>query len=161
MVTKAEQVIRGLLGTYLPWLLYILALITTYYFTSKGMAFWQSYLQAVVFFCGGIQGLWAAIAHLFFPVQTAKQIGWVSNGFQIEMGASNLAMGITGVLSWCNSSWLIPVGLTVAIIFAGCAFIHIKDRIVNKNVAPCNSGPMLYATILVSLTLFIAVFMVW
>lgn len=159
MPSKTEQIIREILGTYFPWILYALALMTTFLLMSNGKTFWQSYLQAVVFFMGGIQGLWAAIAHLFFPVATAKQIGWISNGFQTEMGATNLALGVTGILSWYNPSWLIPVALIIAIIFAGCAYIHIKDRLVNKNTAPCNSGPMLYTTILVSITLFLAIFM--
>jgi hypothetical protein len=160
MTDKTEVFIREALGTYFPCILYVLALLTTFYLMSVGNTFWQSYLQAVVFFMGGIQGFWAGIAHLFFPVATARQIGWVSNGFQTEMGATNIALGVTGVLSWYNPSWLIPVALTIAIIFAGCAYIHIKDLLVNKNKAPCNSGPMMYVTILVSITLFIAIFMV-
>lgn len=85
-----------------------------------------------------------------------RQIGWQSNGFPTEMGATNLALGVTGVLSWFKPSWVVPVALTVAMIFAGCAYIHIKDRIVNENKAPCNSGPMLYTTIVTSLGLFLA-----
>jgi hypothetical protein len=157
--TTTEQVIRAALGTYFPVILYILALITTAYFMSQNKPFWNSYLQAAVFFMGGIQGIWAAIAHLFFPKPTAKQIGWVSNGFQTEMGATNLALGITGLLSGFNPIWLVPVALIIAIIFAGCAYAHIHDRLLNKNTAPCNSGPMLYTTIITSLTLLIAIFM--
>jgi hypothetical protein len=159
MISKSEQIIRGALGTFFPWILYALALLTTCYLMAQGKTFWQSYMQAVVFFMGGLQGFWAAIAHLFFPIPTAKQIGWVSNGFQTEMGATNLALGAAGVLSWFNPQWLVPVALIIAIIFAGCAYVHLKDLFVNKNTAPCNSGPMLYTTILVCITLFMGMFM--
>lgn len=155
-----EKILRMALGTYFPWILFALTIVTTLHLMEKGEPFWTSYLQAVVFFMGGIQGIWAAIAHLFFPVATAKQIGWVSNGFQTEMGATNLALGVTGLLSWCNPHWLTPVALTIAIIFAGCAYIHIKDLLVNRNTAPCNSGPMLYTTILVSISIFFSLLII-
>lgn len=157
MADRVEIVMRQALGTYFPWILYTLTLLTTFLLMAQGKGLLDSYLQAAVFFMGGIQGLWAATTHLFFPAMAAKQIGWVSNGFQTEMGATNLALGVTGVLSWWNPEWLVPVALTVAIIFAGCAFTHIKDLLINKNTAPCNSGPMLYTTISVSVTLFLTV----
>ena len=156
MEPKSNQFFKNVFGTYFPWILYIIALGTTYYHVSVlGMNFWVSYLKAVVFFNGGIQGLWAAAAHLFFPEPTAKQIGWAPSGFQTEMGATNLALGITGILTWWHPAWRLPLALCIAVIFAGCAYAHIRDRIVNKNAAPCNTGPMLYNTILVSVTLFI------
>lgn len=156
MANKMETVLRAVLGTYFPWILFALTLLATFYLLEQGNGLWPSFLRAAVFFMGGIQGLWAAIAHLGFPNATAEQIGWQSNGFQTEMGATNLALGVTGVLSWFNPSWVVPVALTVAIIFAGCAYTHVKDLAVNKNMAPYNSGPMLYTTILTSIALLLA-----
>ncbi len=67
------------------------------------------------------------------------------------------ALGITGILSWYHPEWRIPVALTVAIIFTGCAYTHIRYRLMNKNKAPGNSGAMLYTTILVAATLFLCI----
>jgi hypothetical protein len=156
-MAKMEPMIRQALGTYFPWILYGLALLTTFFLMmEEDKSFWQSYLQAVVFFMGGVQGFWAGISHLLFPVAAAQQIGWTSNGFQTEMGATNMALGVTGVLSWFHPHWLVPVALTIIIIFAGCAYVHIRELTVKKNKAPCNSGPMLYCTILVCSSLLMA-----
>lgn len=157
MSNPVESFIRGALGTYFPWILYLGAVATTFYLISEGVSAWAAFLQALVLFMGGFQGLWAASAHLLFPESTAKQIGWLSNPFQTEMGFTNLALGITGVLSWFYSSWQVPVGLTVAIIFTGCAYVHIKDLKEKQNKAPCNSGPMLYSTIITFVSLYIAI----
>jgi len=149
------------LASIFPWILYALAWIYTGYLVRNGLPFWISYIQAVVFFNAGIQGLWAATAHLLFPNQTAKSIGWKSaSGFQTEIGATNLAFGITGLLSFFFPMWAIPVALMLAIFFAGCSYIHIKERLVKLNDAPCNSGPMLYNTILISASLFVCLIVV-
>lgn len=157
MAKGIEKLFHAVLGTYFPWILLVCTFLATAGLVSDGALFWESLLKAAVFFMGGIQGLWAAIAHLGFPVTTARLIGWEPSPFQTEMGATNLALGVTGVLSWLNPTWLIPVGLIVAIVFAGCALTHIQDRITNKNTAPCNSGPMLYSTLFTSLMLFVAI----
>lgn len=154
MIMAAKKSSAGSKMTYFPWVLYILALILTFYLMSQGVSFWRSYLRAVVLFNGGVQGLWAAIGHLTRPEQTAKKIGWPSSGFQTEIGAANLAIGITGILSFFITMWIMPVALIIAILYAGCVYAHLKDC---RNKAPCNMGPMLYNTILVSATLFLAV----
>lgn len=161
MKTNKELLTTGSkIASLFPWVLYAIACICTIYHTRNGSPFWLSYLQAVVFFNAGIQGLWASIGHLFFPHQTAKAIGWKSSGFQTEVGSMNLGFGLTGVLSYFFPMWAIPVALIVAIFYAGCAYVHIKERIQVHNDAPCNSGPMLYNTIWVSLTLLISLIVI-
>lgn len=141
-------------ATYFPWILYALALILTFYLMSHGVTFLRSYLRSVVLFNGGIQGLWAAAGHLARPEQTAKKIGWPSSGFQTEIGGANLAIGITGVLSFFIPTWSMATALIIAIFYGVCAYAHLKD---SRNTAPCNKGPMLYNTVVVSATLFLAV----
>lgn len=157
MKTRPQIYMKSLLSVYFPWLLYSLAIITTIILTATGHGFWHSYLQSVVFFNGGIQGLWSAAAHLLTPEHTAHNIGWSSNNFQLEMGGCNLALGFTGVFSWFYPAWRIPIAWMIVIIFAVCAFIHIKDRLTRENKAPFNVGPMLYCNIVVSFTLFLAI----
>lgn len=156
-MTKVNQGIRGFLGTYFGLILFFSALVATFYFIVQGRAYWPSYFQSLVFFMGGIQGFWLGIAYLFFPAYSAKQIGWISNGFQTEMGATNLALGVTGVMSWWNPSWLMPIALIVAILSAGRAYARFKDILVNNNRTLAN----MYSTdLLVSVNLFFAIFMV-
>ncbi|GEM_PF-5395269 len=141
-----------------PWILYLIAWIFTgYYFYSDSYPFWETLLFYVILLNGGIQGLWAAVGHLIFPKQTAEKIGWQPCGFQTEMGGANLAIGIVSILCFWYRDWIVPVGLMIAILFSVCAFQHIRDRIVNKNNAPCNSGPMMYNTIIVVMTILLAI----
>lgn len=150
----AKTASSGRKATYFPWILYLLALALTVYLMFLGSPFLRSYLRSVVLFNVGVQGFWAGLGHLMRPEQTANKIGWTSSGFQTEIGSVNIAIGITGILSFLITNWAIPIGLVAAIFYAGCAYAHIKDR---HNKAPCNMGPMLYNTILVSVTLFLAV----
>jgi hypothetical protein len=151
---KAHLVHRG--ATITPWIFYALAWLLTFYLMYKGASFWNSYLRSVVLFNGGFQGIWTSIGHLMLPKEAANNIGWKPSAFQTEIGAANLAIGITSVVSYLMPTWLAPVALIIAIFYAGCVYVHVKDRLLNNNKAPCNSGPMLYNTILVSASLFIA-----
>ncbi len=150
-----------MLASFFPWLLYVLAWVLTLLAIQDGTMLWPALLFFVVLFNGGFQGLWAALGHLAFTKQTAKKIGWESNGFQIEIGFANLAIGITGVLTYFHTIWAAPIGLFIVIFYGGCAYNHIKERIVKKNKAPCNSGPMLYSTIATVLTILICLIMIW
>ena len=76
MANKMETVLRAMLGTYFPWILLILAVLTTYYLVEQGNPLWPSLLKALVFYMGGIQGLWVAIALLAIPLpQHNKLVG--------------------------------------------------------------------------------------
>lgn len=148
-----------MLASIFPLLLFFIACLFTFDSVYlKGEYLWDQLLYNMVFFSVGIQGLWAAIGHLFFPEQAAKHIGWKSSGFQTEIGFVNLSLGIVGVMTYWNFSWILPVGLIAAIFYTGCAYIHIKERIQKSNKAPCNSGPMLYSTIMIAACLYTSVF---
>ncbi|MCB1113799.1 MAG: hypothetical protein KDK62_03500 [Chlamydiia bacterium] len=155
---EIEPMVRAALGPFFPWILLGLTLVFAILGWLLGTPFWKAYLSSGAFFMGGVQGVWAAFAHLLNPEKTARGIGWEKSPFQTEMGFTNLAIGITGLLSFFYPSWSVAVALIVAILFAGCAFVHIKDLIENKNTAPFNAGPMLLSTIITALTLFIALF---
>jgi hypothetical protein len=128
------------------------ALISTLYYAGH---FWEDFLKFTILFNGGVQGLWAAVGHLIFPERVAKAIGWKSNGFQTEIGATNLAIGVTSMLSFLHPAWLSPVALIISIFYAGCVYVHVKERLFKENDSTLNSGPMLYNTILVMLILVI------
>lgn len=147
-----------------PWVLYLAAWVVSLSKVSTGLPMPMTLLHYLVIFNGGIQGLWGATGHLLFSEQTAQKIGWQSNGFQKEIGYTNLSIGITGMAVFFMPAWTPPVALMIMIYYAGCAYNHIKERIVYKNAAPCNSGPMLYSTIATVLTLafcFVASINLW
>jgi hypothetical protein len=144
-----------MLAKYFPWILYALAWYFTILAVQQGREFWEALLFFVTIFNGGFQGLWAAIGHLAFTKKTAKQIGWSSNGFQIEIGFVNLALGITGILIIFNPSWSVPYGLILFIFWSGCAYNHFKEKFLKGNNAVFNSGPMLYCTTTTVATLLI------
>lgn len=147
-----------MLVSLFPWLLYIAAWLCTLFYVHNGAELWTSLLYFVVIFNAGIQGMWASIGHLAFPEQTAAKIGWSSNGFQIEIGFANLAIGVCGLLTYLFAFWAVPIGAFTAIYYAGCAYNHIKERFLFKNNAPCNSGPMLYSTIVTVITIVVCIF---
>ena len=149
------------LASAVPWIFFAGAWFLIGYLVKEGNSFWRSYLQAIVLFRAGLQGLWIAFGHLIFPLRTARRMGLTSPGFQTEIGAVHLAFGITGVLSFFYPEWVIPVALIVAIFYGGSVYAQIRNRIIEKKATPANSGPMFYYTLLMSLSLFIAIFMVW
>lgn len=144
-----------MLASIFPWILSLCALIGTFYYAGN---FWEDFMKFIVLFNGGVQGLWAAVGHLLFPERVAKAIGWKSNGFQTEIGATNLAIGVASILSFIYTEWLTPVALIMAIFYAGCVYVHIKELLFKENNSPLNSGPMLYNTIFVMLILVIGLF---
>lgn len=144
------------IATWTPWILYFFAIIVTAFFVKNGASFSAAFLKSIVFFMYGVQGLWAAIGHLFFPETTAAKIGWKSCSFQTEIGFANLAYGVVGTVALFYGEMVTAVALMGAIFYTGCAYTHIKDIKVNKNSASLNSGPMLYSTIVTVLSIFIA-----
>lgn len=147
------------LTTWIPWILYGCALILTAVLVLQGEVLWPTFLRSLVFFMYGIQGLWAAVGHLCFPVQTASKIGWQSCQFQTEIGFANLAYGIIGVASFFFfHCWAEAVALMGVIFYTGAVYTHIKDVCERKNSASLNSGPMLYSTIVTVLSVFISLF---
>ena len=145
-------------ATFIPWLFYVTALVSTLCKVTNGSLFWPSYLSSLVLYVGGIQGIWAAIGHLIFPIRTAAKIGWQPCGFQTEVGATNLAIGITSICSFFYITWITPIALTLAVFYTGCIYAHIYDHIKNKNSAALNTGPMLYSTMITVISLFTALF---
>lgn len=142
-----------MLLSFFPFVLYIAAWVCTLIAVQPDASLSATLLYYVVIFNGGIQGIWASIGHLAFPEKTAQKIGWKSNGFQVEIGFANLGIGITGLLTYFFPYWSLAISLFMAIYYGGCAYNHIKERVVYGNSAPCNSGPMLYSTIATSLTI--------
>ncbi len=93
----------------------------------------------------GIAGLWAGVAHVFFPAMAAAHIGWEVSPFQFEVGMADLAIGVTACLAFWRSLGFKAAATSAASIFLlGDAVGHVRQMAVAGNFAP--SGFSLSAT---------------
>lgn len=147
---------------YWTLLLYGLALLSAIAssFILKN-PFWQSFLEPLVFFTVGIQGIWAAIGYLVYPQQTATLMGWQRSGYQTEAGAAHLGLGIAGLLSVAKSAWTVPIACIALIMLVGALYAHIAGRRGQNDwfaraQGIKRGGPMLYASLATAVSLFLA-----
>jgi predicted membrane channel-forming protein YqfA (hemolysin III family) len=110
--------------------------------TDASTAFDENALRWVLFLAVGWTGVGAAIPHTIFARQTAKSIGWETNGFQYEVGFANLAVGLTGIYAAgqdASQAW-------IAAALAGGAFLalagayHVVEIVRDRNYAPGNTA---------------------
>lgn len=110
----------------------------------------------------GVAGILAGFLHLFDGPAIAREIGFTrgDGGFQAEVGFNDLALGVAAVL--CvrfRDRYLLAVLVVATISLWGDAYGHVHQEVVNDNHDPDNTGPVLYADVLlplVALTLYAA-----
>jgi hypothetical protein len=101
-------------------------------------------LYLLVIFAG-VGGLMAFLGHIFKSQEIALKIGWQLSPFQFEVAMANLAFGILGILSvWQPGGFRTATGIGYAIFLLGCALGHLREMILQGNVAPYNVGPVLW-----------------
>lgn len=102
----------------------------------------------------GVAGIVGGFFHLFDGASIAREIGFTrgDGGFQTEVGFSDLALGVAAVLCiWFRDRYWLAIVVVATISLWGDAFGHIHQEIVNDNHDPDNTGPVLYADIVVPL----------
>ena len=103
-------------------------------------------LVYLLFFSCGIGGLYAFMGHVFASDAVAQSIGWPTGSpFQLEIGATNLAFGVLGILCLFFRG-LFPLATTIgySIFLLGAACVHLHDIQTRGNLAEFNSGAFLY-----------------
>jgi hypothetical protein len=82
----------------------------------------------------GFFGLFNFIGHTLLSRKVAERIGWVSNGFQIELGFVSLGLGIVGILCYWfrDGLWLGTIIITSTFLLAA-AFLHFYEIMKKKN----------------------------
>jgi len=102
-----------------------------------------------------LSSLMGFIGHVFMSEQIAEQIGWVSNGFQKELGFVSLGIAIAGFLCarYRGMFWL-PVIIIFSTFYLGAAGYHIQEMMLIRNFNPLNVFPAI-TDILIPLTLII------
>jgi len=112
--------------------------------TAEGAS--RAVLTWAVFFNVGAAGLVAFYAHAFRPEATAAYIGWAPGGpFQYEVACANLAFGVMGVLClFFSSMFRLSTIVGQGVFMLGAAYGHLQQMQTAQNMAPGNSGPVLY-----------------
>ncbi len=99
-------------------------------------------LRWILFLAVGWAGVGGSIPHTIFARQTAKSIGWETNGFQYEVGFANLAVGLGGIYASQQDS---PAGWIAAAIVGGvflalAGVYHVVEIFRDRNYAPGNTA---------------------
>lgn len=90
------------MGAYLPPLTFVLA----WAFALAGLdapgtdgstPFDEHAMRWMLFFGAGWTLVGGAVAHTILARSTAKDIGWESSGFQLEVGFASLGIGLAGI----------------------------------------------------------------
>lgn len=105
----------------------------------------QTSLMYLLFFCVGLQGIFAWFGHTFMANQIAEQIGWPTGSpFQFEVAVANLGIGLAGVMAlfWKGKAWLM-LSITYLTFLFGDFYGHIV-QMQKGDTSPYNSGIFLY-----------------
>jgi hypothetical protein len=125
---------------------------------DETLLLWTLYLSV------GWAGMGAGLAHTVLARHTSKSIGWQTNGFQYEIGFSDLATGVAAfwaVHQGTPDAWA-AVAIASGLFRVLAGFNHIVGMVRDKNFAPGNSlilvanfgPPIVFAITLHSLGVF-------
>jgi hypothetical protein len=112
----------------------------TFYFIKPENGFIDCVLLSHLVFTVGFFGLFNFVGHSLLSQKVANRIGWVSNGFQKELGYVSLGIGICGIMCYFirDAFWLATI-IPFSTFLLGAAFLHIKEIIKEKNYKPGNT----------------------
>jgi hypothetical protein len=142
------------LGFYIVGLLVgIIAVIIKKQRNTSDIAGTVLLYQLTVTVC--LSSLQGFIGHVFMSEQIASQIGWVSNGFQKELGFASLGIAIASFMCiWFRERFWLAVIIIFSTFYLGAAAIHIKDKLLIGNFNPGSVYPAI-ADVLIPLTLIV------
>jgi hypothetical protein len=127
-----------------------------------GHSFAETLLAWLLLLSVGFQGVYTFVIHVFFPAQSAANIGWAVSPFQYEVGIADLTVGVLGVLAfWGNFSFRLAAVIAGVVWYWGDAIGHIKEMIIANNYAPGNAGPWFWTDVLVPMLLLTCLLLVW
>lgn len=105
-----------------------------YHFFNPSQGFYFNACLVQLVFTVGFFGIFNFIGHVVLRKKVAKSIGWVSNGFQVELGIVSLGIGVCGILCyWIRDNFWIATTIPFAVFLLGAAIFHIKEMIKKKN----------------------------
>ncbi|MGT2907466.1 DUF6790 family protein [Streptococcus dentiloxodontae] len=133
---------------------WVIGFIIYFYHPEKGLL--TSLLQAHLIFGVGFFGAFNFIGHYLFSERVAKSIGWVSNGFQKEIGLISLGISVSGMYSGFVHNGLESMSLIIILAFflIGAGIHHITEIINDKNFQLGNTI-IIIPDFLIPVTLFL------
>jgi hypothetical protein len=123
-------------------ILYALAWIIgiVYYSIGSNHTLIQSITLAQLVIGVGFFGVWNFVAHTIMSERVAQSIGWVSNGFQKELGWVSLGIGISGILCyWVRDGFWWATAIPFSTFLFGAAGLHVVELVRKKNLHPGNT----------------------
>ncbi|WP_296561853.1 DUF6790 family protein [uncultured Acetobacterium sp.] len=106
---------------------------------NNGALLAETLLLHQLFFLGVAMTI-SFMGHVLMSEEIAAQIGWVSNGFQKELGYVSLGIGICGFLAvkFRGAFWA-PIIIISVVFFFGAALIHLRELLTLANFNPGNA----------------------
>lgn len=149
MVTNIIRFILGDINIWAPCLAAGLGLWSA----RKNLEFttWcQATLPWYVFWVIGIYGIHGFIFHAFFGQFVAQTIGWANSPFQYEVAVANGAFGVLGIMAFFRQQapFYLATLTGFAVWFMGDGIGHVYQLVAHHNIAPNNSGTLLYTDFL-------------
>jgi hypothetical protein len=96
-------------------------------------------IRWLLYFAGWVF-VFSSIMHSVFARKTAASIGWKTNGFQLELAAFSLGLGIASFYAGQHDlqSWVtVSIPIISFLVLAGLN--HVKEIIRDKNYSPNNT----------------------
>jgi hypothetical protein len=129
---------------------------------QPGHSFANTLLGWLLFASIGFQGIYTFVIHVFFPAQSAANIGWAESPFQYEVGIADLTVGVLGVLAfWGNFGFRLAASIAAIVWYWGDAIGHVRQMMIANNFAPGNAGPWFWTDVLVPPLLIVLLVIVW
>ena len=143
----------------LPAVLLVVALVIATVCRRHGHTA-ERYLSWILLLPIGVTGLWAGIAHVFFPAIAAAHIGWQVSPFQFEVGMADLAIGVTACIAfWRDLGFKTAAVCAASVFLLGDAVGHVRQMMTAGNFAPGNAGVPFYMDVICPLLTIVLVIM--
>jgi len=111
-----------------------------FYKLNPNLTLINAFLLGHLVFTVGFFGIFNFVGHVFLRQKVAQKIGWVSNGFQIELGLTSLGIGISGILCyWFREGAWIITAIPFSTFLIGAGVLHIIEMVKNKNFKEGNT----------------------
>lgn len=127
----------------LAWVFALLNWATPW--TASDLTFSENAMAWMFFLPAGIMFITSGFMHTFLAKSTAKNIGWVTNGFQKEIGFVSWGLGVAGlVASGMGSDAWIVLSIVISFFLLLAAAQHILEIVKSKNFSPGNTVILIY-----------------
>ena len=99
----------------------------------------ENAIRWILYFAGWVF-LFSSVMHSVFAKKMAKSIGWKTNGFQYEIAAVSLGLGLGSFYAVYSSleAW-VAISLPIITFLFLAGVNHLKEMIKDGNFAPNNS----------------------